>query len=381
MRERMTIGTKPGLYTTDRYNGSRQIHVAPEEVVEDQNALETVHTVAQLTLPDGQIIEVHEWNPKNSENINPVPVVIASGWMTSGYPYAALARGISAGQLLRKTPHTETVSPQVDPQAEFHAEPKEEESANMRHGRTGGRRVIAFNAPVGIEATHLQKEMGKRIPYPELRKIALLDAVFSGKKIEQADIVGHSEGAFYTALYGVERSEAVRSVVLLDPLGITTAEDDDTKKRSLTAQLMHSAVSRARLAFKYNAELLGDIPRGFSNGQLPQALRAVFKEALTNVVKHPVLAWESIGVMHNADIRTHIKLLQQKGHHVGVIVAHDEGLFPGDEIREKLKKSGVLPDRFATVSGRHNDALATSDGQDMVGHMLNQLAHDTNKQQ
>src|SRR3989338_10760046 len=156
-----------------------------------------------------------------------------------------------------------------------------------------GRRILAVNAPHGIDSANIQEsatEHGKEIHDIELRKVAALLKSLDEKGIEQTDIVAHSEGAIYGVLAALLRPEKFRNMVLVDPAGMV---GEDTKGRLVKGVALDIGLQIARIYKKLLTK------EGFEAFKQSSTAAKALVEVFASNPRHTV---ESIGVIAETQI-------------------------------------------------------------------------------
>lgn len=179
----------------------------------------------------------------------------------------------------------------------------------------------------GYDAVHLERAQ---------RLLDLAEA--SGS--EQVDLVGHSEGCIdvvAASLMSLENDEhAVRNIVLLNPGGIVSREDDGVAKLALRASL--ETLAMALEAVKH-PQKLGDAVRNSI-------------EAVRYVAANPGLSLSEVKAIAATVTTGSLSVLKASG--VGVVMAAgvDDHIFTMEKIQHAVKGDQV--DGFLSMVGGHN---------------------------
>jgi len=206
-----------------------------------------------------------------------------------------------------------------------------------------GRRILAVNAPHGIESANIQEsatERGQEIHDIELRKVAALLKSLDEKGIEQTDIIAHSEGAIYGALAALLRPDKFRNMVLVDPAGMV---GEDSKGRLVKDAALDIAIQNARI---YTKLLTKEGFKAFN--QSSTAAKAKMKVFASN----PWHTVESIGVIAKTQIHEILKTLKELGIKISIVHGVDDKFFPMQKVQQQTTTEMV--DGFYSVKGTHN---------------------------
>src|SRR3989338_2738466 len=206
-----------------------------------------------------------------------------------------------------------------------------------------GRRILAVNAPHGIDSANIQEsatEHGKEIHDIELRKVAALLKSLDEKGIEQTDIVAHSEGAIYGVLAALLRPDKFRNMVLVDPAGMV---GKDSKGRLIKEATLDIALQTVRIYTKLFTK------EGFNAfNQSKIAAKAKMKVFASN----PQHTIESIKVIAETQIHEILKTLKDLGIKISIVHGVDDNFFPMDKIQQQTTRKMVHG--FYSVKGTHN---------------------------
>lgn len=198
------------------------------------------------------------------------------------------------------------------------------------------RRVLSFRAPHGIETR--EKDLPADVPDAELRKVAALVKVLEKKGIPQADIVGHSEGGIYATLAFSLYPEKFRNLVLVNPAGII---GPDTVRR---------------LVVEFSRGVILQLIQGVHDSARRKSMLRAFGESARSVAEGPVHTIKEVLAISQADIRSMLRAVKQKGKGISIIHAADDKTFPVDRAQEALggPDGDGLIDNFYVVKGSHN---------------------------
>lgn len=215
---------------------------------------------------------------------------------------------------------------------------------NILHLAEAGRRTLAINAPHGIESTHLGNLSAEeqKIHDIELKKVAALLKVMDEKGIQQADIVGHSEGAIYGVSAALMQPERFRNIVLVDPAGMM---GKDRTSRLLLGSALDAYLQTARM----NSKKLSAQEAEKAKSQTKTANR-VSREVFAS---KPLQTMKSIGVITSTQIHEALTALRNQGVGIAIVHAVDDKLFPMERIQKQTKKEMVSG--FYSVQGTHNE--------------------------
>ena len=206
-----------------------------------------------------------------------------------------------------------------------------------------GRRVLAVDAPHGIESANIQEsttERGQEIHDIELRKVAALLKALDEKDIEQTDVVAHSEGAIYGVLAALLRPEKFRNMVLVDPAGMV---GEDTKGRLVKGAALDIGLQTARIYKKLLTR------EGFEAFKQSNTAAKALVEVFAQNPRHTI---ESIGVIAETQIHEILKTLKELGIKISIVHGVDDKFFPMEKVQQQTTTEMV--DGFYSVKGTHN---------------------------
>ena len=206
-----------------------------------------------------------------------------------------------------------------------------------------GRRVLAVDAPHGIESANIQEsttERGQEIHDIELRKVAALLKALDEKDIEQTDVVAHSEGAIYGVLAALLRPEKFRNMVLVDPAGMV---GEDTKGRLVKGAALDIGLQTARIYKKLLTR------EGFEAFKQSNTAAKALVEVFAQNPQHTI---ESIGVIAETQIHEILKTLKELGIKISIVHGVDDKFFPMEKVQQQTTTEMV--DGFYSVKGTHN---------------------------
>lgn len=222
----------------------------------------------------------------------------------------------------------------------------------------GGRRALAINNPNGIDSTEF--EAPDEIKKVELEKVAALFAAMDAKKIEQTDIVAHSEGCLQAVYAAMLRPKKVRNLVLIDPAGMIGQDS------RLALAIRTFKDDRAARKFANEGK--------YGNADLAKANMEYGAKGMTKVVKENFkeMMIDATGAITKSDIIESLKYLRAEGVKISIIHAVDDELFPMKMLLGNASKD--MADGFYSIKGTHNQVgLYEGKNLDLVNGALDNL--------
>jgi pimeloyl-ACP methyl ester carboxylesterase len=192
-----------------------------------------------------------------------------------------------------------------------------------------GRRVVYADAPHGIET-----EVRSGYPATALRKAAALLLALDERRIRQADIVAHSEGAIVAAVAATLSPKRFRNLVFVNPAGLSERKDF------------------SRLAKDFSADTLWDeMRRVLAEPGLARPVLTAWLEAGRAIAADPWRSYEEAKAISAADIAGLLNDLRRKGIGFAVIHAAGDKAFPVKEVCRRVKRCPSC--RVEIVDGSH----------------------------
>jgi pimeloyl-ACP methyl ester carboxylesterase len=295
-----------------------------------------MNEVGKKTRERPQYIHVHEFEPLDRDGMNPVPAVVVGGWNASAKYYFGLARMIARGGSPSEVDESE---PQKATQL------------------AASRRVFLIDSPHGTDVVH--KALTEQGAPPSIQKRAATMAMaFQKLHIQEADVVAHSQGAYYAALFACAYPKRVRSLLTVAPAGISTALEPRYREYFSDSFAHAAAVQKMLLAStrhiqSHTRKMLAVMRRYFPGDmeKKKQGRTAAQQPELPPLHMADAAALFSIQDLARADIRPALQQLKSAGKSVGVIYMDDDELF-GDERMELALKDAKI-DLVQKHSGTH----------------------------
>lgn len=199
-----------------------------------------------------------------------------------------------------------------------------------------GRRAISIDAPHGVEH-EINSQGAETMPDVELRKIAALINTLEEKGLDKVDVIGHSEGAIYTALAAKLYPEKFRNLILVNPGGMI-GEDNPVR---LTINFARDSARQAIDSIR--------------NTEMMKSLMTAASELTKSAITNPLKATQEIKAISGTQIHELLKELKEAG--IGIVIIHgvDDKVFPMDRVQEIAKADQL--DGFVSVKGTHGQLM------------------------
>lgn len=207
-----------------------------------------------------------------------------------------------------------------------------------------GRDVIAFTHPREGVTPARHKEMlpgserENALPPTEMRRALDLLEVINAKKVPKVDIVGNSLGSATAVITALGAPERVRSIVLLDPIGLVGK---------------HSV---PELIARYGREQLGTSSRALvERGDALKNYTRYIAEGFREAFRNPGLTIEEIKDTPETDLTPMLKELHDQGIKISIIHTTDDEMFPMEKMQQMVKAKDI--DGFVSARGQHEEAI------------------------
>lgn len=198
------------------------------------------------------------------------------------------------------------------------------------------RRVVSLDHPRrgGTIPKSLNEEIEK-YPDEELRKAHTILGLLEQKNIEKTDVIAHSEGTVNVSIAAMLHPEKFRNIVFYSPAGLI---GNDNLARLIKGVMAHP-----------------ERPETMSKFPMTEAEKEYLKltsDILPDYVKgNPLRAAKEMLAISQAEIKSMIAYLREKGIKIVVIAAVDDTFFPMEKMQENVKKGSL--DGFLSVRGGH----------------------------
>ena len=190
-----------------------------------------------------------------------------------------------------------------------------------------GRRTITISSPHGIET----KQEGD-IPLAELRKAMAITKVIEEKRLEQVDVVTHSEGALFTTIAALRNPERFRSIVFVSPAGLIGEDSFWELTKRFSSDLLQQWKDRKKSPER--------------NTQINTQIKTALIEAL-KTFRSPKKSLDEIKAIANTQIQENLRELRRQG--VKVIIIHPVGdkVLPMERMQKMV--TGEMVDGFISA--------------------------------
>lgn len=227
------------------------------------------------------------------------------------------------------------------------AETSENFTEHMEAFAHDGRTALSVHCHHGIDTPAREG-----FPQPQLRKSeALVQTLEAADEEGKVDLVGHSEGAVVACIAALTHPEKVRNVVLLNPAGMMGGDN------------------LLRLGLSWMLEVTQEITRDITtirNETVRRLQTVCLREAKAYAASGPGHVVRQVAHLSNVDLRPWIRLLQERGIKVSVVMGRHDQIFPARTIKKVAKQIGIPRHRVHAMNGHHNMHIEDPRG----AHML-----------
>ena len=205
-----------------------------------------------------------------------------------------------------------------------------------------GRRSFTYDAPTGIRDSRvkLEKIQEREFHEYELGKAAALLEVIDGKKFEQVDAVGHSEGCIYLVMAALENPEKFRNLVLVNPGGMVGQDN------------FYALIRRAYRHLQQEKKSAVD-------PEVRASIQKARSERVSNLIQNAKRFLPGPRAVACTQIEALLEELHNQGIHIVIIHSVDDLVFPMDRVQQMTKGSYI--DGFYSVKGGHNGYILEPD--------------------
>lgn len=201
-----------------------------------------------------------------------------------------------------------------------------------------GRRVISLAHSRRNEIIEIE-EGPEGVGKEELQKALALLGVLKGKAINEAILVGYSDGGIYGLIAALICPEKIKSIILVDPAGVT-------EEKSVFRMLI-------KLAKEAGVGFLDAI----RNSNLWRPLGRIIKDLLEYVFKNPLMSYRELLEIYQANTLNMLIQLRNKGIRITVVFGEDDEVLSMKEAQKRLQ-IGKHIDEFIIAPGGHAEIIS-----------------------